>query len=148
MEQQEICDRLNRLLFGKLEPLGACVVSALSVFIPRPPKSHGEIQSRVPDIIVSRRKPHRYFEVGEPPELVIEVLSTPRGNVERSEKVDDYALAGIGEYWIVDPFKRAVEVYRLSSSGEYAAPEIVPKGLLRLRAFPGVEIDIDTIWAK
>ena len=99
-------------------------------------------------MIVSRREPHRYFEAGEPPDLVIEVLSTPRGNVERSEKIDDYARAGIGEYWIVDPFKRTVEVYRMGSSGEYAAPETVPKGLLPLRAFPAVEIDIDTIWAK
>ncbi len=147
IEHQKICDRLNRLLSVKLEPLGACVVSALSVFIPRPPKSYGEIQSRVPDVIVSRREPKRYFEAGEPPELVVEVLSTPRGNVERSEKIDDYARAGISEYWIVDPFKRAVEVYRLSSSGEYAAPEIVLKGLLPLRTFPGVEIDIDAIWA-
>jgi len=31
---------------------------------------------------------------------------------------DDYARAGIGEYWIVDPFKRPVEVYRLDDSGE------------------------------
>jgi len=148
MEHQEICDRLNRLLFVKLQPFGACVVSTLSVFIPRPPKSHGEIQSRVPDVIVSRRKPKRYFEVGEPPELVIEVLSTPRGNVERSEKVDDYARAGVSDYWIVDPFKRAVEVYRLDNSGEYAAPDFVSQGLLTPRAFPGVEIDIEAIWTK
>lgn len=149
MEHQEICDRLNRLLFVKLQSFSdACVVSALSVFIPRPPKSHGEIQSRVPDIIVSQRKPRRYFEVGEPPELVIEVLSTPRGNVERSEKIDDYARAGISEYWIVDPFKRAVEVYRLDDRGEYAPPDIVSAGHLAPRAFPSVEIDIESIWTK
>lgn len=148
MEHQKICDRLNRLFSVKLEPFGACVVSALSVFIPRPPKSYGEIQSRVPDVIVSRREPQRYFETGQPPELVIEVLSTPRGNVERSEKLDDYARAGISEYWIVNPFKRAVEVYRVDDSGEYAAPDIVSEGLLRPRAFPGVEIDIREIWTK
>jgi len=148
IEHQEVCDRLNRLLFVKLQPLGACVVSALSVFIPRPPKSYGEIQSRVPDVIVSRRKPQRYFEAGQPPELVIEVLSTPRGNVERSEKVDDYAHAGISEYWIVDPFKRAVEVYRMDDGGEYAPPDIVSEGQLSPRAFPSVEIDIESIWTK
>jgi len=147
-EHQKICDRLNRLLFMKLEPLGACVVSTLSVFIPRTPKSYGEIQCRAPDVIVSRREPHRYFEAGEPPDLVIEVLSTPRGNVERSEKIDDYARAGISEYWIVDPFKRAVEVYRLDDRGEYAPPDIVSAGQLTPRAFPSVEIDIESIWMK
>ncbi|HXA05269.1 MAG TPA: Uma2 family endonuclease [Bryobacteraceae bacterium] len=148
IEHQKICDRLNRLLSVRLEPLGACVVSALSVFIPRPPKSYGEIQSRVPDVIVSRREPQRYFEAGEPPELVVEVLSTPRGNVERSEKIDDYAYAGISEYWIVDPFKRAVEVYRMTDRGEYAAPDIVTEGQLTPRAFPSIEIDIESIWTK
>ena len=148
IEHQKICDRLNRLLSVRLEPLGACVVSTLSVFIPRPPKSYGEIQSRVPDVIVSRRKPQRYFEAGQPPELVIEVLSTPRGNVERSEEVDDYAHAGISEYWIVDPFKRAVEIYRMDNGGEYAPPDIVSEGQLSPRAFPSVEIDIESIWTK
>jgi Uma2 family endonuclease len=148
IEHQKICDRLNHLLSMKLEPLDACVVSALSVFIPRPPKSYGEIQSRVSDLIVSRREPRRYFEAGEPPELVIEVLSTPRGNVERSEKIDDYSRAGISEYWIVDPFKRAVEVYRMNDRGEYAPPGIVSEGQLIPRAFPSVEIDIESIWTK
>ena len=148
IEHQVICDRLNRLLSVKLEPLGACVVSALSVFIPRPPNSYGEIQSRVPDVIVSRRRPHRYFEAGQPPELVVVILSTPRGNVQRSEKIDDYASAGITEYWIVDPFKRAVEVYRMGDRGEYAPPEIVSEGRLIPRAFPTIEIDIESIWTK
>jgi Uma2 family endonuclease len=147
-QHQKICDRLNRLLSVRLEPFGAFVVSTLSVFIPRQPKSYSEVQSRVPDVIVSGREPERYFEAGQPPEWVIEVLSTPRGNVERTEKVDDYARAGIGEYWIVDPSKRAIEIYRLEAGGEYAAPEIVLQGPLRLSAFPGVEIDISEIWSK
>jgi Uma2 family endonuclease len=42
-------------------------------------------------IAVSRRKPQRYFEADQPPDLVIEVLSTHRSNVERTEKLDDFA---------------------------------------------------------
>jgi Uma2 family endonuclease len=60
--------------------------------------------------VVSTHKPRRSFSVGHPPELVIEILSTRRGNVERTEKIEDYARAGIGEYWIVNPFDRVVEV--------------------------------------
>jgi Uma2 family endonuclease len=44
------------------------------------------------------------------------ILSTRRGNIERTEKLDDYARAGIAEYWIVDPFERAFEVYHLEES--------------------------------
>lgn len=145
---QVISGKLNRLFDEKLEKLGyGFVVPAVSVFIPRRPHSYGEVQTRTPDLIVSRHKPLSYFEAGEPPDLVIEILSTPRGNVERTEKLDDYALAGVGEYWIVDPFQRALEIYRLAG-GAYGNPEIVPQGTLSPSAFPGLEIPIEQIWAK
>jgi len=41
-----------------------------------------------------------------PPELVIEILASRRGNVERTEKHDDQARGGMGEYWIVNPIDR------------------------------------------
>jgi Uma2 family endonuclease len=145
---QTVSLRLSRILAEKLEKLGyGFIVPAVSVFIPRPPTPYGEIQTRTPDLIVSRHEPRRYFEVGDPPDLVIEILSTPRGNVERTEKIDDYALAGIGEYWIVDPFKRAVEIYRLAE-GVYSEPEIVSQAALRPRAFPGLEVEVEQIWPE
>jgi len=144
---QKISDALVRMLHAGLQAIGyGSVVSALSVFIPRPPRAFG-IQSRTPDVIVYRDEPLRYFEAGEPPDLVIEILSTPRGNVERTEKLDDYALAGIGEYWIVNPFQRAVEIYRLAD-GVYRDPEIVSGGTISPRAFPGLDIDLEQIWFK
>jgi len=144
---QKISDALVALLHTALQTTGnGSVVSAVSVLIPRPPRAFG-IQSRTPDIIVYRREPVHYFEAGEPPELVIEILSTPRGNVERTEKLDDYAVAGIGGYWIVDPFRRAVEIYRLEA-GVYGDPEIVSQGELHPRAFPGLAIAADQIWPK
>jgi Uma2 family endonuclease len=65
--------------------------------------------------------------------------------VGRTEKLDGYALAGIGEYWIVNPFDRVVEVYVLQN-GEYnlqqtAASTISP------REFPAVVIDLPSLWA-
>ena len=47
---------------------------------------------------------------------MIEILTTRRGNVERTEKLDDYARAGTGEYWIVNPFDRSVEVYSCATA--------------------------------
>jgi Uma2 family endonuclease len=97
----------------------------------------------VPDIAVSKRQPDRHFEVGAPPELVIEILSTRRGNVERTEKLDDYAPAGIGEYWIVNPCDRVVEVYVLQSA-EYRLQQTVI-GIVTPQQFPGVVIDLPSL---
>ncbi len=122
------------------------VYTTVNVFIPPPDRRWSEVQNRIPDLAVSKRKPERRFEAGDPPDLVIEILATRRGNVERTEKLDDYARAGIGEYWIVNPFDRAVEVYVLRD-GEYVLRETLGEGPLRPAAFPGLEIDLHRIWA-
>ncbi len=122
----------------------AFVIAQTNVFIPRPAHALGEIQNRVPDLIVASFEPTERFQAGEPPELVVEVLTTRRGNVERTEKMDDYARAGIGEYWVVNPLDRIFEVYHLQE-GDYAL-QPSSSSPLRPRAFPGVEINPDEIW--
>ncbi len=120
-------------------------VSAPNVFIPRRLEDLGGFQSRVPDIAVFKLLPKRHFEVGNPPELVIEILSTRRGNVERTEKLDDYALAGIGEYWIVNRFDRVIEIYVLRA-GEYVLQQTASAGTLHPGQFPMVSIDLSSLW--
>jgi Uma2 family endonuclease len=122
------------------------VFPTVNVLVPALEPRFGEIQNRVPDLVVSKHRPKERFEVGQPPELVIEVLSTRRGNVERTEKIDDYARAGIGEYWIVNPVDRAIEVCALQA-GEYTLRETASQGSLALAAFPGLQIDLQEIWA-
>jgi Uma2 family endonuclease len=146
-EHQRISVALLLALHKGLESLGyGEVLPTVNVFIPRPKGAWGEVQNRVPDLVVSKYRPQERFEVGQPPELVIEILSTRRGNVERTEKLDDYARAGIGEYWIVNPFDRAIEVYAMRQ-GEYALRETVSQGSLSPAAFPGVQLDLKEIWA-
>ncbi len=122
------------------------VVPTVNVFIPVDPGAFNQVQNRIPDLVVSKHEPHENFEAGRPPDLVIEILSTRRGNVERTEKLDDYARAGIGEYWIVNPFDRAVEVYLLRN-GDYVLAQTASHGTLAPQAFPSVEINLAEIWA-
>jgi len=146
-EHSYIATTLTVLLYNQLKPTGrGHVVAAPNVAIPGPPDTPGEFWSRAPDLVVSSHKPRRNYSVGHPPELVIEILSTRRGNVERTEKIEDYARAGIGEYWIVNPFDRIVEVYLLRG-GEYQLTQRDPLELLRPQAFGGVAIDPRDIWS-
>lgn len=93
------------------------VFQSVNVYIP--PLHVAEFRNRVPDLVVSKHKPEEAFRVGDPPELAIEILSTRRGNVERTEKMDDYSRAGIPEYWIANPFDRVFEVYSLHVNPAY-----------------------------
>jgi Uma2 family endonuclease len=144
-EHQYLSDALGRMFWQQLTALKCgFVISAPNVFLPRRLERLGGFQSRVPDVVVSKHKAKKHYAVGAPPELVIEILSTRRGNVERTEKLDDYALAGIGEYWIVNPFDRAVEVYVLQS-GEYRLQQTATD-TISPREFPGVVIDLPSLW--
>ncbi|MBI1788847.1 MAG: Uma2 family endonuclease [Acidobacteria bacterium] len=144
-EHQEVAGALFLELSRALKALGrGHVVCTVNVFAPVRPRVHAEIQNRIPDLVVSLHRPKGNFEIGQPPELVVEILSTPRGNVERSEKLDDYARARVPEYWIVDPFHRAVEVYLLNN-GDYVLSATVA-GALRSAAIPGLEIDLGAVW--
>ncbi len=146
-QHQKVSFALSKALDRDLTSLGyGEVLATMNVHIPVQDRAFGEIQNRVPDLVVFKQKPEKDFEVGRPPELVVEILSTRRGNVERTEKLDDYARAGIAEYWIVNPFDRAVEVYLLHQ-GDYVLRETISQGSLSPEAFPGIKIDLKEIWA-
>lgn len=54
--------------------------------------------------------------VEETPILVVEVLSRGTHTVDVLEKAPEYAEAGIGQFWIIDPEARTLDVYCLTDS--------------------------------
>src|SRR6266704_617945 len=73
-EHQDLSDMLVGMFRQQLKVLECgFAVSAPNVFIPRRTDSYSDFQNRVPDIAVSRHRPKRHFEVGAPPQLVIEI---------------------------------------------------------------------------
>lgn len=142
---QKISDGLVIELNRQIPLARGFVLSAVTVFVPVPPGVHSELQCRVPDLSVSSFEIDDHYEVNAPPEWVIEILSTRRGNVERTEKMDDYASAGIQEYWVVNAIDREVEVYALSA-GDYTLVQrtTYPQSI----TFPGVAINMTRFWPK
>ena len=69
---------------------------------------------RAPDIMVTDTRPQDDWavSVSEPPLMVAEVLSPSTRSEDAIVKAAEYAKAGIGQYWIVDPEQRTVEVMR------------------------------------
>lgn len=72
-----------------------------------------------------------------PPDLAIEVLSPSTENRDRGVKFQDYALNGIGEYWIIDADSQTVERYHLDpETRAYGPAETGPS--ITCRALPGL----------
>ena len=119
------------------------------------PRAGRRSDARDPDIIVCQREQWRamshltksIFLEGNPPALVIEVSSP--GN-EASDTVDkrlEYALAGIPEYWIINPMRDYVLILQLDSEqggyqevGEYRGGEPIRSELL-----PEFQVTADTL---
>ena len=55
-----------------------------------------------------------------PPDLVVEILSASTARRDRTVKRHLYQRQGVGEYWIVDPDARQVEVWRFAAGGSDA----------------------------
>lgn len=68
-----------------------------------------------PDIVFFRNEKAAKF-TGEQlifpaPDFIIEILSASTEEIDRGEKLLDYAAHGVEEYWIIDPEKEIVEKF-------------------------------------
>jgi len=79
------------------------------------------------------------------PDLVVEVLSPSTERVDRQEKFQEYAQAGVQEYWMVDPDRGTIEVYTLERDA-YRPLGVWRKGQkARSALLPGFEVAVDDI---
>lgn len=65
---------------------------------------------RIPDAFATTAPGELFIER---PELVVEVLSPSTRSEDLLRKAPEYAAAGIGQFWLVDPDARTLEVHRL-----------------------------------
>lgn len=79
------------------------------------------------------------------PDLIVEVISPTTEVRDRGIKFQDYAMHGVGEYWIVDPVVESVELYRLEDD-TYPPLEKRLVGILESDVVPGFEVSIRAIF--
>lgn len=84
--------------------------------------------------------------LGIVPDLAVEILSKSTARRDRGEKKAIYEECGVGEYWIVDPDRRCVTVYRLDD-GRYGAGARVRTGRIPSRVLPQLELTIEDLFA-
>jgi Uma2 family endonuclease len=110
---QHICSRVAAALELWSEKTG------LGLTIINPGLIYSEIDSVIPDVVwVSNNRLAQIEDdsghLTASPELVIEVLSSGKENERRDKetKLKLYSIQGVQEYWIIDRFKKQVEIYR------------------------------------
>ena len=105
---------------------------------------------RAPDIVYFR--PHRMKDVHGQPEgadLVVEVVSEGEENRYRDlvTKREEYAAAGISEYWIVDPQERQITVLVLEGQAYREHGVFKPGTVASSVLLPGFSASVDAVLA-
>jgi Uma2 family endonuclease len=113
-----------------------------------------EFSGVIPDIVFFSHEQGAQIISGErltgPPDLVIEILCPGSENIRRDRvaKRQLYGKHGVGEYWLVDPEKRDVEVYRLQSGNLNLVATLVDDNELFSPALPGFKCRVTDIFKQ
>lgn len=121
---------------------------------PNPGVIFDKHNSVIPDVVFLTREqlarvgsePH----VHEAPALAVEIVSPGRENARRDRvmKLQVYGKFGVGEYWIVDPEARSVEIYRLKEGALALVAALTGDDELTSPALPGFGCRLDRIFGK
>jgi Uma2 family endonuclease len=81
-----------------------------------------------------------------PADLAVEVVSPSSGARDRGEKFYEYESGGVREYWLVDPDRTELEVYRLTDEGRYRSTQPEDGSVYRSEVVPGFWLDAAWLW--
>ena len=78
--------------------------------------------ARMPDLMFIakarlERLRHTYFEGAA--DIVVEIVSPESVDRDRSEKFSEYQIAGVREYWLIDPLRNTAEFFELGADRRY-----------------------------
>lgn len=78
------------------------------------------------------------------PDFIIEVVSPSNSSVDYIKKLWLYEKYKVKEYWIVDPMKKSILVYRLNEQGVYPYAEAYTfKDIIKINIFQELAIDFN-----
>lgn len=83
------------------------------------------------------------------PDLVVEVLSESTALKDLHEKLLLYQRFGVKEYWITDPDKKQLNVYKLDKQGRYFLERIyLQNDIVTVGIFPDLTIDLKDVFEE
>jgi Uma2 family endonuclease len=110
-----------------------------------------EKSGREPDILFvsnSRLQTLKQHYLDGPANLAIEVMSPDSRVRDRRDKYREYELAGVDEYWILDPMRGQAKFYKLDATGAYAEIGIDQEGIFHSFVLAGLWLKVDWLWQE
>jgi Uma2 family endonuclease len=105
--------------------------------------------AREPDLIFVTKKREALFQrlfLDGPADLAVEIVSPWSVRRDERDKFREYELAGVKEYWLLDPARKSADFYTLGSDGRYSPVAIGEDGFFRSRVVDGFFLRPEWLW--
>jgi Uma2 family endonuclease len=106
----------------------------------------------VPDLAGWRRErlstPPGEHRFAIPPDWVCEILSPGTASRDRIVKMRIYAAHGVAYAWIIDPYAKTLEVFKLESERWVLLDGYMSDDKVRAQPFEKVELDLANFWLE
>lgn len=112
-------------------------------------KTGPALSGREPDVLFIAREnlgrlKKTYLE--GPADLVVEVVSPESRLRDRGEKLAEYEMGGVREYWILDPEEQRADFYVLAADGRYERQRADAQGVYRSEVVAGFWLKEEWLW--
>ncbi len=109
----------------------------------------GPLDVRRPDLLYFSNS--RLHLIGEkamhgPPDLCVEIISPSSKQVDRNEKMREYAAFGVENYWIIDARRHTAEAYVLAGGAYELRVSGRERDSVRFPSFDGLSIALGELW--
>jgi len=145
---QEILGRLH-LIFNEYFKGKKCKVFLAPFDVHFRKKGFKEPDVMQPDISAACDLKGNVSEKGRymgTPALVVEILSGSTRKKDMIDKLNTYMLSGVKEFWIIDPRRKAIQIYDFSNY-DIDELKVYEKGQTALSlAFKGLTVDVEALF--
>ncbi len=81
-------------------------------------------------------------------DLIVEIVSPESLSRDTQDKFQEYEMAGVKEYWIIDPNTRTANFYGFGEDGKYKMLTISADNKFESRVIEGLWINTDWLWQE
>lgn len=144
---QDLADFLTAILRAFIEVRGLGVVLSA----PFQMKTGPDLPGCEPDLLfVAKEHLDRLKEnyLDGPADLVVEIVPPESRLRDRGEKLAEYELGGVREYWLLEPEGERADFYILNPDGRYDRHRADPQGIYRSQTIPGFWLRLDWLWQE
>ena len=132
-------------LYLRFKALGEVFPAGVSMYI------SDDKPAREPDLmIVFNENRHRIeaTRLNGPADIVVEIVSPESRDRDTFIKYQEYADAGVREYWLIDPVRQQADIYQLDEDGRYRRVALDSDGRMVSPSLPGFALDAELFWQE